>query len=83
MKIIAKHSSATARSEKPRLSAAIKRRAQALINDKSIDAETRTVLRYGLEINDPWLTELVRRVEAGENIIDHLSSLQSRKKNRR
>ena len=65
------HSSASVR-ETPHLSAAIKRRAQSLINDKTIDGPTRAIIRYGLEINDPWLPELVRRVDAGENIIDNL-----------
>lgn len=64
------------RSETPHLSAAIKRHAQSLINDKSIDAGTRAVLRYGLEIDDPSLADLVRRVDAGESIIDNLGFLQ-------
>ena len=38
----------------------LKRRAQSVINDKSIDAETRAIIRYGLEINDPCLGDLVR-----------------------
>lgn len=50
------------------ISDALKRRAQSIINDKSIDAETRAIIRYGLEINDPCLPELVRCVDAGENI---------------
>jgi len=70
MKIMAKHSSATVRSETPHLSADIKRRAQDLINNKSIDVATRNVLRYGLEIDDPLLPNLVRRVDAGERIIN-------------
>ena len=49
---------------------ALKRRAQAVLNDRSIDAQTRAIIRYGLEINDPWLAELVRRVDAGERISD-------------
>ena len=49
---------------------ALKRRAQALIDDKSITAQNRAIIRYGLEVNDPWLAELVGRVEAGENIAD-------------
>ena len=52
---------------------ALKRRAQAVLNDKSIDPQTRAIIRYGLETNDPWLAELVRRVDAGENIIDNLN----------
>ena len=67
------HTSATALSETPLLSAAIKRRAQALINNHSIDPETRSILRYGLEINDPLLADLVRRVDDGENIVDNLN----------
>ena len=64
--------SAQLREETPHLSDALKRRAQSVINDKSIDAETRAVIRYGLEINDPWLEDLVRCVDAGESIIDNL-----------
>ena len=54
------------------ISDAVKRRAQSLINDKYIDAETRNIIRYGLEINDPWLPELVRRVDAGVTVFDNL-----------
>ena len=50
---------------------AVRRRAQSHINDKSIDASARAFIRYALEINDdPGLTELVRRADAGEPIID-------------
>src|SRR5690349_10094210 len=49
---------------------ALGRRAKAVINNKSIDAETRAKVRYCLEIDDPWLAELVRRIEAGERIVD-------------
>ena len=52
---------------------AIKRRAQSVINDESIDAGTRAFIRYALEINDPWLPELVRRADAGEAIFDNLN----------
>ena len=61
---------AEGRSRKTTISNALRRRAQAIINDKSIDAHTRAIIRYGLETNDPWLAELVRRVEAGETVID-------------
>lgn len=77
---MATHSSAVARephtnnsTDNQTLSDAVKRRAQSLINDKSIDAETRAFIRYGLEINDPYLPELVRRVDAGETIGDDLN----------
>jgi hypothetical protein len=52
----------------PTIDPALKRRAQAIVNDKSIDSESRAIIRFGLEINDPWLPELVQRVNAGENI---------------
>ena len=48
---------------------ALKRRAQAVLNDKSIDPQSRAIIRYALEINDPWLAELVRRADAGEEIV--------------
>ena len=66
---MANHSSAMARSEKPHVNRttrtntimnALKERAQAVLNDESIDAESRARLRYALEMNDPWLAEMVR-----------------------
>ncbi len=72
--------SATLREETPHISDALKRRAQSVINDKSIDAETRAIIRYGLEINDPWLPELVRCVDAGESVIDNLFVASSEEK---
>ena len=64
------HSSATVR-ETPhvRLSRtntimnALRRRAEAVLNDKTIDQQTRTVLRRAMEIHDPWLARLVRRAD--------------------
>ncbi|HKG61063.1 MAG TPA: hypothetical protein VKB05_14980 [Pyrinomonadaceae bacterium] len=69
------HSSATER-ETPHatetttttITNAVKRRAQSVINDRSIEAQSRNLVRYALQINDPWLAELVRRVDAGETI---------------
>jgi len=51
---------------------ALKRRAQAVLNDKSIDPQSRAIIRYAMEINDPWLARLVRRADAGEPIADNL-----------
>ena len=51
---------------------ALKRRAQEVLNDTSIDPQSRAIIRYAMEINDPWLAELVRRAEAGEAISDTL-----------
>jgi hypothetical protein len=90
MKIMAYHSSAIARAKTPhtvnstknnlegkkKISLALKRRAQSLIDNNSIDRETRAVIRYGLEINDPWLAELVRRADVGETILDNMNVQQ-------
>jgi hypothetical protein len=74
---MASHTSAIEREETPHatetqntISNALRRRAQYLINDKWIDAQSRGLIRYALEINDPWLAELVRRVDGGETIIE-------------
>ena len=56
---------------------ALKRRAQAVLNDTSIDAQTRAIIRYGLETNDPWLAELVRRADAGERLADRFDFSQT------
>jgi hypothetical protein len=37
-----------------------------VLNDRSIDPQSRAIIRYALETNDPWLAELVRRADAGE-----------------
>ena len=76
---MANHSSATVR-ETPHVNQtrtntiinALKRRAQAVLNDKSIDPQSRAIIRYALEVNDPWLARLVRRADAGEAIVDTL-----------
>ena len=52
------------------ISDALRRRAQAVIKNKAIDTESRAMIRYCLEMDDPWLAELVRRVNAGESIVD-------------
>ena len=77
---MANHSSATERephvttSRTTTISAALRRRAGLLITDRSIRAEDRALIRYGLEINDPFLAELVDRFEAGESIVDALEA---------
>ena len=72
---MATHTSATARFETPHN--ALKRRAQSVLTDRSIDPQTRAIIRYGLETNDPWLAELVRRADAGETIIDTIDFSQT------
>jgi len=85
MKIMTSHSSATALDEAPHetetttiitVSDATKRRAEAVISDKTIDPQWRTIIRAALELNDPWLAELVSRAEAGEDIVDTFESLR-------
>ena len=45
---------------------ALKNRALAVLNDRTIDPQSRAVIRYALETNDPWLAELVLRADEGE-----------------
>jgi hypothetical protein len=52
------------------ISDALRRRAQSVINDGRTDPQWRSIVRYALEINDPWLADIVRRAGAGERIID-------------
>ena len=76
---MANDSSATLREQTPHVNQtsrtntimnALKRRAQAVLNDKSIDPQSRVIIRYALEVNDPWRAKLVRRADAGESIVD-------------
>jgi hypothetical protein len=85
MTIMANNSSATVR-ETPHVNQpsrtntiinALKRRAQSVLNDSSMDAQSRAIIRYALETNDPWLAELVRRADAGEALIDEAGFLKS------
>ena len=43
---------------------ALKERAQAALNDTSIDPQSRAIIRHALETNDRWLAQLVRRAES-------------------
>ena len=52
---------------------ALVRRAQAVLNDESIDPQSRAIIRYAMERNDPWLARLVRRADAGEAVVDSLN----------
>src|ERR1051325_10000063 len=81
MTIMANDSSATVRHEAPHANRttrtatvmnALKRRAQSVLNDTSIDPQSRAIIRYAMEINDPWLARLVRRADAGEAIFGNL-----------
>jgi hypothetical protein len=83
MTIMANHGSANVR-ETPHVNQtsrtntiinAVKESAQAVINDRSIDAQSRALIRYALETNDPLLPELVRRADAGETLLDEAGYL--------
>jgi len=68
-----KYGSASPRKQKSRrLDADLNRRARKLITDSRVDPRTRSLIRYGLEINDESLEQVVSRVEAGEMSIDHI-----------
>jgi len=70
---MANHGSASPRKQKSRtLDANLKRRARILATDSRVDPRTRSLIRYGLEIKDPDLEQVVKRVEAGEMRIDHI-----------
>ena len=65
------HSSATVRESRTNtIMNALRRRAQAVLNDTSIEPQTRAIIRYALEVNDPWLARLVRYADAGESVSD-------------
>ena len=75
---MATHVSATALEETPHetettqitITDALRRRAQSIINDRRTDPQWRSIVRCALEINDPWLADIVWRAGAGEKIID-------------
>ena len=75
---MATHSSATAREHTPHTNRttrtitimnALKERAQSRLNDPSIDAQSRAIIRHALERNDPWLAEMVRRADAAQTVV--------------
>jgi hypothetical protein len=68
-----KHGSASPRKQESlTLDANLKRRAQKLATDSRVDPRTRSLIRYGLQIKDPYLEQVVNRIEAGEMRIDHI-----------
>jgi len=68
-----KHGSASPHKQKSRtLDASLKRRARKLATDSKVDPRTRSLIRYGLQIKDEYLEQIVNRVEAGEMSIDHI-----------
>jgi len=80
------HSSASMREQAPhsitnntlkfkRINDDVRERARDIIQDKSFDEDSRNLIRYALEIDDPSLPELVRRADAGESISDNIYAL--------
>ena len=59
-------------SESRTLDANLKRRARKLATDRRVDPRTRSLIRYGLEIKDRCLEQVVNRLEAGEMSINHI-----------
>jgi hypothetical protein len=81
MTIMTTHGSATPRephvnriSKTNSIVNALKRRAQAVLNDRSIDSQDRAIIRYALEMNDPWLARMVRSADAGESVVEMMGS---------
>ena len=68
-----KHGSASPRQQASHtLDVDLKRRARKLATDSRVDPRTRSLIRYGLEIQDQHLEQVVNRLEAGETRIDHI-----------
>ena len=53
------------------IDASLKRRARLLITNSSIPRQTRSLIRYALEMK-PYLAQVVQRVEGGELTIECL-----------
>ena len=56
---------------------ALKQRAQSVLNDTSVDPESRAIIRYALDTNDPWLARLVCQADAGEAVVDSSGFLKT------
>lgn len=56
---------------------ALKERARGVLNDQSIDPQTRAILRNAMETNEPWLARLVRNADADEGVVDAIESQES------
>ena len=79
---MASHSSASVREQAPhsitnnllKLNSSnddVRRRAWSLLRDKSLDEGSRSLIGYALEIDDPNLSELVRRAEDGASVVEN------------
>ena len=79
---MANHSSASLREHTPHgnqsrtnaIVGALKRRAESVLSDTSIDPQSRAIIRYALETQDPWLARLVRHAEVGEDVVEKIQT---------
>ena len=62
---MATDSSASPRAAESHIDASLKRRARLLITNSSIPIQTRSLIRYALEIKDPYLAQVEFRGEGG------------------
>ena len=58
--------------ESQEIDASVKRRARLIMTNGTIPRRTRSLIRYALEKKDRQLGQIVRRVWAGEIVIDHV-----------
>jgi hypothetical protein len=73
-----RHGSASpSKPESPVIDTDLKRRARLLITKGKIPHSTRGLIRYALGTKDPYLPQLVRRVESGEMTIDYLEKIET------
>ena len=84
---MANHSSASTREHTPHANRttrtatifnALKQKAESVLNDESIDPQTRAIIRHALEIHDPWLAKLIGRSnehEPGANKVEALAEI--------
>ena len=56
---------------------ALKTRTQSILNNPSIPPENRALLRYALEVNDPWLAKLVGQIEADNGVNNESTASQT------
>jgi len=55
-----------------KIDGSVRRRARLLSANSLIPFQTRSLIRFALQIKDPYLVQIVQRVEAGEMTIDRI-----------
>ena len=46
------------------------------LRSDDLNSTSRAIIRYALETHDPWLARLVRKAEAGEDVVNNMQSLE-------